>query len=106
LHIASDTASFTFSFAILISVWICYTDIVSVLPMENRTTIMLNILLLFLVSLESCLFNLVSLFGHVPETSSLMYASVLYALDMAGLMTILAFFTHELAIEEKKLIAS
>jgi uncharacterized membrane protein len=73
--------------------------------MENRTTIMLNILLLFLVSLEPYLFNLVSLFGHVAETPSLMYASVLYALNMAGLVAILAFFTHELATEEKRLIA-
>lgn len=30
---------------------------------------------------------------------------LLYGLDMTGLMAILAFFTHELAIEEKKLIA-
>jgi len=46
----------------------------------------------------------ISLFGHVPETLSLTYASVLYAPDMSGLVAFLAFFTHELTIEENRLI--
>jgi uncharacterized membrane protein len=104
-QVASDIIAFTFSFLILIFVWIRYTSIMSVLPMENRTTLLLNVVMLFSVSLEPYLFNLVSLFGHASETQVVEYASLLYALDMAGLMAILAFFTHELAIEEKQLIA-
>jgi len=77
----------------------------SVLPMENRTTIFLNVVMLFSVSLEPYLFNLVTLFGHAAETQVVEYASLLYALDMAALMAILAFFTHELAIEERQLIS-
>jgi uncharacterized membrane protein len=77
----------------------------SVLPMENRTTRFLNVIMLFSVSLEPYLFNLVSLFGHATETEVVHYASILYALNMAALMAILAFFTRELTIEEKQLIA-
>jgi len=97
--------AFTFSFLILISVWIRYTSIMSVLPMENRTTRFLNVIMLFSVSLEPYLFNLVSLFGHAAETEVVHYASILYALNMATLMAILASFTHELAKEERKLIS-
>jgi uncharacterized membrane protein len=105
IGIATDIIAFTFSFLILIFVWMGYTSIMSVLPVENRTTKLLNVMMLFSVSLEPYLFNLVSLYGHASETEIVQYASLLYALDMATLVIILAFFTHELAIEEKQLIA-
>jgi uncharacterized membrane protein len=98
--------AFTFSFLILISVWIRYTGIMSVLPMENRTTRMLNVAMLFSVSLVPYLFNLVTLYGHTNETIIVEYASVFFAADMAALVVILAFFIHELAVEEKQLIAA
>jgi uncharacterized membrane protein len=66
--LASDVLAFTFSFLILISVWIRYTGIMSVLPMENRTTRMLNVAMLFSVSLVPYLFNLVTLYRHTNET--------------------------------------
>lgn len=66
---------------------------------------MLNVAMLFLVSLEPYLFNLVTLYSHVNETVVVEYASVLFAADMAALVVILAFFIHELAVEEKQLIA-
>jgi len=104
-EVIGDIIAFTFSFLILISVWTRYTSIMSVLPMENRTTRSLNVIMLFSVSLEPYLFNLVTLFGHASETEIVHYASILYPLDMAALMTVLAVFTHELAIEERQLIA-
>ena len=102
---ASDIIEFTFSFVILIFVWLRYTEIMSVLPIENRTTRTLNVFMLFAVSLEPYLFNLVSLFGHATETEIVQYASFFYSLDMAVLVVILAVFTNELAREEKQLIA-
>jgi hypothetical protein len=75
------------------------------LPMENRATRMLNAAMLFSVSLEPYLFNLVTLYAHANETVVVEYASVLFAADMAALVIILASFVHELAIEEKQLIA-
>jgi hypothetical protein len=74
--------------------------------MENTTTRALNVAMLFSVSLVPYLFNLVTLYGHANETLIVEYASVLFAADMAALVTILAFFIHELAVEEKQLIAA
>jgi uncharacterized membrane protein len=103
--LASDFLAFTFSFLILISVWVRYTAIMSVLPMENTATRILNVAMLFSVSLVPYLFNLVTLYGHATETVVVEYASVFFAADMAALVTILAFFIHELSVEEKQLIA-
>ena len=99
-----DIAEFGFSFLILISVWLGYTNIMSVLPMEDRTAIILNIVLLFLVSVEPYLFYLNVIFDLSAHELLLNSASILYALDMTGLMLILALFTHELAREERGLV--
>ena len=106
-EIRSDIIGFTVSFVILISVWLRYTSIMSVLPMETTTTILLNVVLLFLVSIEPYFFDLLNI-GPNPIQSQLVnleYASVLFALDIAGLMAIMAFFTHILTVEEKKLVS-
>jgi hypothetical protein len=50
--IVIDISEFGFSFLILVSVWLGYWNIVSVLPMEDRTIVALNVGLLFLVSVE------------------------------------------------------
>ena len=102
---ASDLLAFTFGFLILISVWVRYTGIMSVLPMENMATRILNVAMLFSVSLVPYLFNLVTLYAHATETVVVEYASVFFSADMAALVFILAFFIHELSIEEKQLIA-
>jgi len=104
-NLASDVMAFTFSFLILISIWIRYTSIMSVLPIQTRTTRILNVAMLFSVSLEPYLFNLVTLYGHAGETLVVEYASMFFAADMAALVTILAFFIHQLSVEEKQLIA-
>jgi uncharacterized membrane protein len=58
LGLYDDIFTFAFSFTILISVWMRYTRVMSVLPFENRRTIFLDILLLFSVSIEAFLFNI------------------------------------------------
>ena len=104
-QITADILSFTFSFLILISVWIRYTSIMSVLPIQTSTTRFLNIAMLFSVSLEPYLFYLVGLYDQIKESLVVEYASLLFAADMAGLVFILAFFTNELAKEEKQFIS-
>ncbi len=99
-----DVLAFGFSFLVLIIVWVRYTNIMSVLPIETATTVLLNLMMLFLVSLEPYFFNLVTLFSHASTLSFLNEASDLYALDMTGLTAVLGFFTHQLTIEEKKLV--
>ena len=76
----------------------------SVLPMENGTIVALNVGLLFLVSIEPYLFYLNITFDLRSQEVLLNTASILYALNMTGLMLILALFTHQLAKEEKGLV--
>ncbi|MGA2461762.1 MAG: hypothetical protein ABSF82_10105 [Candidatus Bathyarchaeia archaeon] len=105
LGILVDVAEFGFSFLILISVWMGYTNIMSVLPMEDSVTVILNLVLLFLVSIEPYLFYLNITFDLLSHELLLNSASMLYALDMTGLMLILALFTHQLAREERGLVS-
>jgi hypothetical protein len=86
------------------TVWVGYTNIMSVLPVEGRIALNLNLVLLFFVSIEPYLFYLNITFDLLTHEVFLNLASVLYALDMTGLMLILALFTHELAKEEKQLV--
>ncbi|MFI5450063.1 MAG: TMEM175 family protein [Candidatus Bathyarchaeia archaeon] len=109
LDVATDIVQFGFSFLILIFVWMSYTSVMSVLPLEDETTIVLNLLLLFLVSIEPYLFWLNATYASdvlkgAVATSLLNSASMFYAVNMAGLMLILALFTHQLTSEEKRLV--
>lgn len=99
-----DISEFGFGFLILMSVWIGYTNTMSVLPVENSTVVTLNLLLLFLVSIEPYLFYLNITFDLASHEVFLNLASILYALDMTGLMIILGLFTHQLAREERGLV--
>jgi len=99
-----DLLAFAFSFLILISVWASYTRVMSVLPIETGTTLLLNYLMLLLVAFEPYLLYLVNQFGDITQDQLVNDASVIYALDMGGLMAILAFFYHELSVEERRLI--
>jgi uncharacterized membrane protein len=89
-----------FSFLILINVWRVYSDTMDLLPVETTVLIDLNIVLLFLVSIEPFLFNQLFVSSASVEEN----VSILYAFDLAGLFLILAFFTHSLADEEKNLV--
>ena len=99
-----DISEFGFGFLILMSVWIGYTNTMSVIPVENNTVITLNLLLLFLVSVEPYLFYLNITYDLASHELFLNLASILYALDMTGLMIMLGLFTHQLALEEKGLV--
>jgi len=99
-----DISEFGFGFLILVSVWLGYWNIMSILPLEDRTTVALNLGLLFLVSIEPYLFYLNITFDLSAHELLLNTASILYALDMTGLMLILALFTLQLAREEKGLV--
>jgi len=98
--------SFGFAFLILALVWFRYSKIMSVLPVESSGIITANMVLLFLVSIEPYLFNLMTVSAYSPAPGQLDSGSTttLYALDLGGLMLILAFFIHELTSEERRLI--
>jgi uncharacterized membrane protein len=101
----NDLATFGFSFLILITVWLRYTRIMSVFPIETRRVNDLNILLLFCVSIEPFLFNLVTNRPTVADPGAFASAtSALYALDLGAMFAILGGFSLTLANEERKLI--
>jgi uncharacterized membrane protein len=91
---------YSFSFLILIKVWQAYSSIMSVLPVETEALTSLNVLLLFTVSIEPYLFNqLFASYGEIWHN-----VSILYAVDLAAMFLVLAFFNHSLADEEKNLV--
>ncbi len=98
-EILAGVVAFTFSFMILILIWIRYTAVMSVMRLETTTTRTLNLLMLFCVSIEPYLFNLVSSPSAIP--SLIGYASMLYALDLGGLFLILGLFTFTVTHEDE-----
>ncbi len=105
IDLALSLLGFGWAFVILGLVWVRYTRLMSVLPVETGSMMSANMLLLFLVSVEPYLYNLipvsfVSLPGHLDSGIT----TALYAADMGSMFLILAYFTHELTIEERRLI--
>jgi uncharacterized membrane protein len=99
--------SFGFAFLVLALVWLRYSRIMSVLPVEGSGVVAANMILLFLVSIEPYLLNLLFYSAYNPSAATPLDSAAtttLYALDWAGLMAILAYFLHELTVEEKRLI--
>jgi uncharacterized membrane protein len=96
----NDITVFGFSFVILISVWMRYTRMMSVLPLENRWTMALNTALLFAVSLEPFLFNVLQLDANLDKG----VASVFYASDLGVMMCIMGGFSSVIASEDRNLI--
>lgn len=107
--INGDIVAFVFSFFILITAWVVYTSIMSVLPVETPTVTIVNSVLLLLVALVPYLLNTVFFASPSVTTAETIspkeYASTLFALDLAGILAILATFSHILAIEERKLLS-
>jgi uncharacterized membrane protein len=91
-----------FSFLILVNIWRAYSNIISVLPVETGGLINLNVILLFLVSIEPYLYHEVLVFTNENWNG----VSTAFALDLGLMYLIIAFFSHTLAKEEKKLVPS
>lgn len=87
---------FTFSFLILISVWISYSRIISRLRIETSGLLVLNVALLLLVTIEPYLLNVMALDVNSQNYPDLLDgASMLYALDLGGIWLIMAGFNHQ-----------
>jgi len=108
VEINNHILAFIFTFLILITAWMIYTTYMSVLPVETRAVTFLNIVLLLMVALIPYLLNSV----EVPNMAATDpagiqdYSSQLFALDLAGILLILAAFAHVLSIEENNLVPS
>lgn len=105
IDLAISLLGFGWAFLILALVWVRYTRIMSVLPVETGRVMGANMLLLFLVSVEPYLYNLIPVsFVSLPGQLDSGITTALYAADMGSMFLIIAYFTHELTIEERKLI--
>jgi uncharacterized membrane protein len=99
-----DIAGFAFSYLILISIWLRYTSIMAVLPVETGGVMTLNLVMLFLVSIEPYLLGLlISGSVQTSRVGVLSFASEAYALDVAGLTLIMGLFARELTDERRGL---
>jgi hypothetical protein len=108
-EIATHIAAFIFTFLILITAWIIYTTYMSVLPAETMTITFLNVGLLLLVALVPYLLNSTevvnSSLSQLQASSIRNFASTLFALDMTGILVILAAFAHVISVEERELVS-
>ncbi len=109
VEINNHILAFAFTFLILITAWLVYTTYMSVLPVETRAVTFLNVVLLLLVALVPYLLNTVALVNPSVSTADASairdYSSTLFALDLSGILAILAAFAHVLSVEEKGLVA-
>jgi uncharacterized membrane protein len=95
----ADLLSFGFSFLILISVWLAYTRLVAGLLLESPRAVAWNIVLLFSVSIEPFLFNIL----QRPNLPVGFFAAVsqAYAIDLAVMMSVLGILAWTRAGVEK-----
>jgi len=105
-NLYSDILTFGFNFIVLISVWLRYTRVMSVLPVENGRMLFLNALLLFSVSIEPFLFNLLRSGNSAAEVALDVKdaASALYGFDLGAILLVIGVFTLALADEQKRLV--
>ncbi len=109
-EVNSHILIFVFTFLILITIWINYTASMSVLPVETRLVIVLNVMVLLLVALVPFLLNAVELSnGSLTVARNLEirnYAATLFTIDLFGLLLILGLFYQILEQNEAKLRGS
>jgi uncharacterized membrane protein len=100
--IVRNILQFLFVFLILITSWIIYTSDMSVLPIETRLVTFLNVVLLMLVAIIPYLFDQV----ESPFNSSAVqdFASVLFTIDLAVTLLVMAVFADVIASEEMQLV--
>ena len=89
---------YAFSFFILIRLWYSYTQMMSYLRIETPRSINLNMVLLFLVSIEPFLFNQLIHSNWILVQN----VSIIYALDLGGLFMIQALLTQSVLAEQKQ----
>lgn len=92
---------FAFAFLFVITSWLIYTTYASVLPLDTGLVTFLNVGLLLLVALIPYLLNTVVI-GSSDVIGD--YASMLFGLDLTGILVILGLFAHILGKEENHLV--
>jgi hypothetical protein len=107
--INSRIIAFLFTASFVITAWMVYTYQMSVLPLETNFVVYLNVIMLILIAvIPYLLYNVEFANPSISASDSSMirdYASSLFAIDLAAVLTILTAFSHLISIEEKQLVA-
>jgi uncharacterized membrane protein len=96
--LVSDVGLFAFSFLILVGVWLTYSRIISVLPVETSGILILNLVLLFCVAVEPFLY-------YVFQTAAftfLDFSSTAFALDTGAMIAALSGMTYLVLRQENR----
>jgi uncharacterized membrane protein len=108
-EITTHILAFAYTFFVLITAWLIYTTYMSVLPTETRAVTFLNVSLLLLVAIVPYLLNGVEVVNpalNSPDVAAIQnFSSTLFALDLGGILIILATFAHVISLEERRLVA-
>jgi uncharacterized membrane protein len=108
-EITTHILAFAYTFFVLITAWLIYTTYMSVLPTETRAVTFLNVSLLLLVAIVPYLLNGVEVVNpalNPPDVAAIQnFSSTLFALDLGGILIILATFAHVISLEERRLVA-
>ena len=97
-ELISGIVLFGLSFLIIVWIWSGYTSVMVVLPFETGGVYLLNVALLFCVAIEPYLFYVL----QQSPFSLLNLASSVLALDIGGMMFVLAGLIRLLLAEEGK----
>lgn len=96
--LVGDIVAFGFSFLVVFLAWVAYRRVVVALPHETEATVVVNVALLFCVSIEPFLFYVLV----VGPSQVADPASTAFALDVGVMMLLLAVLHFLLLAEERK----
>jgi len=97
-ELLEDIAAFAYGFIILVFIWEEFSQHMMLVKVETKGMLRTTYIMLFLVAIEPYLFNLISSPQQTGPNVEMIdgLASTLYALDLAGLMLVLAFFSDHI----------
>ena len=98
-ELAVDVALFVFSFMLVVVSWFLYTRVMSVLPVEVRGALILNVVLLLCVALEPYTLYVLDTSQSIPL---LTWTSFAYALDVGLIYLVLGGLARILLEEAKR----
>jgi len=93
-----DIIEFGFSFLIIVGIWLGYTRIIGILPVETSATLVLNLVLLFCVAVEPFLYYVLF---QTSDPVLLDFSSAAFALDTGAMMALLSGMMFMVVREER-----
>jgi uncharacterized membrane protein len=99
--LSTDIVQFGFSFLIVVGIWLGYTRIIGILPVETQGTVFLNLGLLFCVALEPFLYYVLFSTSATSDPTFLDFASSAFGLDTGAMMALLSSMMYLVVRQEE-----